>query len=289
VTDPHPARYLGEPKPKAGTSASELGARVASALVLGPVALAVTYLGGWLFLVFWAAAAVLVWWEWISLVDRRDNRAALAVGAVTIAVVLVLLGIGRLSPVLPVVAVGAVVAGLATSRGRRLWVGSGVVYAAALLVATALLRADAAYGAVSVFLLFAVVWTTDVTAYFAGRAIGGPKLCAPISPKKTWSGAVVGLLGATAAAVIVVSFGGVRDLWPVALAGLGLSAVSQAGDLLESHVKRRFGAKDAGHLIPGHGGVMDRLDGFIAAAAAAAVIGLLHGGLEAPARGLIQW
>ena len=115
--------------------------------------------------------------------------------------------------------------------------------------------------------LFAVVWATDIVAYFAGRAIGGPKLVPRVSPKKTWSGAIGGTLAAVIVAVVArQGDGGVRVVRHRHAGGDLLSICAQAGDLFESALKRRFGAKDSGHLIPGHGGLMDRLDGFVAAA-----------------------
>jgi phosphatidate cytidylyltransferase len=169
------------------------------------------------------------------------------------------------------------------------WVAIGVVYAALLLAAPVVLRDDANYGMIAIFFLFAIVWTTDIAGYFAGRAIGGPKLAPSISPKKTWSGAIAGLI----AVVVIVAIGaryvpGVR-LAPLIAISMLLSIVSQAGDLAESALKRRFDVKDASQIIPGHGGVMDRLDGFWAAAACAALIGLARGGFEEPARGLLVW
>jgi phosphatidate cytidylyltransferase len=142
---------------------------------------------------------------------------------------------------------------------------------------------------IAIFFLFAIVWTTDIAGYFAGRAIGGPKLAPSISPKKTWSGAIAGLI----AVVVIVAIGaryvpGVR-LAPLIAISMLLSIVSQAGDLAESALKRRFDVKDASQIIPGHGGVMDRLDGFWAAAVCAALIGLARGGFEEPARGLLVW
>jgi phosphatidate cytidylyltransferase len=110
-----------------------------------------------------------------------------------------------------------------------------------------------------------------------------------VSPKKTWSGAAGGTLGAIAAGLLVVKIAGVQLTLALVAVTLLLSVVSQAGDLLESAVKRRFNAKDASHLIPGHGGLMDRLDGFLTAALAAALVGLLRGGLDGPARGLLIW
>ena len=138
-------------------------------------------------------------------------------------------------------------------------------------------------------LLFAIVWTTDVLGYFAGRAFGGPKLLPAISPKKTWSGAIAGTLGAMIVAVLVAACFGSFNRIAIAIIALLLSVVAQLGDLLESWVKRQFGAKDASHLIPGHGGVMDRLDGFWAAALVGCVIGLLRGGFDGAARGLLVW
>jgi phosphatidate cytidylyltransferase len=137
--------------------------------------------------------------------------------------------------------------------------------------------------------LFAVVWATDILAYFGGRTFGGPKLMPAVSPKKTWSGAVCGTLGAICCGIAGAAWFGVRDLVAIAVVALVLSVASQGGDLFESWIKRHFGAKDASHLIPGHGGVMDRLDGFWAAALVGCLIGLSRGGFEDAARGLLVW
>ena len=166
---------------------------------------------------------------------------------------------------------------------------AGIGYAGALLLAPVFLRADDMFGFAVIVLLFAIVWTTDVFAYFAGRALGGPKLLPVVSPKKTWSGAIVGAIGAILVALFVASLFGSFNRTAIVVIAFVLSVVSQCGDLFESWVKRQFGAKDSSHLIPGHGGVMDRLDGFWAAALAACVIGLVRGGFDAPARGLLQW
>src|SRR5205085_4312008 len=120
------------------------------------------------------------------------------------------------------------------------WMIAGLAYAAVLAVAPAILRADAALGFVAIVFLFAIVWSTDVFAYFAGRALGGPKLMPAVSPKKTWSGTAGGTLGAVASGLIVVKAAGLQVSVAVAAVALMLSVVSQAGDLLESAVKRRF-------------------------------------------------
>ena len=169
------------------------------------------------------------------------------------------------------------------------WIIAGIGYAGIMLLAPLLLRADNTYGFLALVLLFAIVWTTDILGYFAGRVIGGRKLLPAISPKKTWSGAIAGTLGAMIVAVLVASLFGAFNRTAIAIIALLLSVVAQLGDLFESWVKRQFGAKDASHLIPGHGGVMDRLDGFWAAALVGCVIGLLHGGFDGAARGLLVW
>ncbi len=169
------------------------------------------------------------------------------------------------------------------------WIVVGIFYAGVILAAPMILRHDADLGFLAMVSLFAIVWTTDIAGYFAGRAIGGPKLMPVISPKKTWSGAIAGAIGAMIVAVVVASLFGSFNNAAIAGIALLLSVFSQLGDLLESWIKRQFGAKDASQLIPGHGGVMDRLDGFWAAALVGCMIGLLRGGFDAPARGLLVW
>ncbi|MFZ0844873.1 MAG: phosphatidate cytidylyltransferase [Pseudolabrys sp.] len=169
------------------------------------------------------------------------------------------------------------------------WILAGIFYVGVMVAAPVILRHDPDFGLLAILLLFAVVWTTDIAGYFAGRAIGGPKLMPAISPKKTWSGAIAGAIGAMIVAVLVARIFGAFDTFAIGAIALVLSICSQAGDLLESWIKRKFGAKDASQLIPGHGGVMDRLDGFWAAAFVACIIGLLRGGFDAPARGLLVW
>jgi phosphatidate cytidylyltransferase len=169
------------------------------------------------------------------------------------------------------------------------WLVSGVVYAAAMFAAPVILRGDAAFGLLAIVLLFAIVWSTDIFGYFGGRAMGGPKLMPAVSPKKTWSGAVAGTLGAMIVAVLMARLFGSFSTFAIAGIALLLSVCAQAGDLFESWVKRKFGVKDSSHLIPGHGGVMDRLDGFWAAAVVGCLIGLLRGGFDAPARALLVW
>jgi phosphatidate cytidylyltransferase len=270
-------------------AASNLTLRIASAIVLMPLAFGTAYYGDWPFALFWAIAAIAVLWEWITLVAGRGQRVMFLTCGSALAMGAVLVWAGRPITASLLVALGAIIAAILAPRPHRTWLTAGVCYAGALLLPAVLLRGSDWLGFIALVLLFAVVWTTDIFGYFAGRAFGGPKLMPSVSPKKTWSGAIAGVAGAMVVAMLVAAaFGGLNKIAFACLALL-LSVLSQAGDLLESAIKRRFGAKDASGLIPGHGGVMDRLDGFWAAALAACVIGVLRGGFGDAARGLLIW
>jgi phosphatidate cytidylyltransferase len=149
-------------------------------------------------------------------------------------------------------------------------------------------RADQAWGFAALMFVMLVVWVTDIGGYFAGRSFGGPKLWPRVSPNKTWAGAIGGSMAGLA---VAAGFAGLSlgKTGPLLLLGGILSIVSQLGDLFESAVKRRFGVKDSSHIIPGHGGLMDRLDGFVAAIALAAILGFLRGGADGVGRGIMVW
>ena len=270
-------------------SGSNLALRVLSALVLAPVALLTAWVGDWPFALFWIVAALAVLWEWSALVAVTSYRLMFFSAAGAVAAAGLLAWLGRPVSALLMVGLGALAAAIFAPAERRIWVTLGVGYAGAMLLAPMFLRADSTYGFAVIVLLFAVVWTTDVLGYFAGRAFGGPKLLPAVSPNKTWSGAIAGTGGAMVVALLVVSLFGSFNVPAVLGIAFMLSVVGQFGDLLESWVKRQFGAKDASQFIPGHGGVMDRLDGFWAAAVAGCLIGLLRGGFDGPARGLLLW
>jgi phosphatidate cytidylyltransferase len=282
-----------EPADKSGLSAlagrSNLMLRVLSSLVLAPLAIAVAYFGGVAFIVFWAAAALLVLWEWDTLICDDGRNLVLLTGGVALAGAGLLLAFDRPGVAVALIILGCFGVGGLAAAERRGWCAGGVAYAAVLLIAPVLLRSDTSLGFAAIVFLFVVVWLTDITAYFVGRSVGGPKLMQRVSPNKTWSGALGGTLAGVIGGVVVAQQAGVGGLVAAAVIALLLSVVSQAGDLLESAIKRRFDAKDASQLIPGHGGLMDRLDGFVAAAFAGALIGLAHGGFDAPARGLMVW
>lgn len=286
-----------DPASHAGTSArpgagarSNLALRIVSAAVLAPVALGVAYLGGWFFAAFWLIAAALVLWEWLALTDARASRFLFPSVAAGLAVTAAIAEWQRPITASLVVLLGIFAVAVFAPSARRGWVMAGVVYAGALLIAPVLLRSDPQLGFFAIVFLFGIVWATDILGYFTGRAIGGPKLAPAISPGKTWAGAFGGTGAAVVAGYVGSRYAGI-DTDPLALTMVAgtLSIVAQAGDLLESWIKRQFDAKDASRIIPGHGGVMDRLDGFWAAAVVAALIGVLRGGLDAPAQGLLLW
>ncbi|HEY6601225.1 MAG TPA: phosphatidate cytidylyltransferase [Xanthobacteraceae bacterium] len=274
---------------RAGWLGSELALRVGSALVLVPLAIGTAYLGGWLFALFWGAAAMGVLWEWTALVARNDQRSVPLTGGASLALAVVLVAAGHLLAAVVVLAMGAIGAASLALAERRTWVAGGIPYAGALALAPIVLRADDADGFLAVIFLFAIVWTTDISAYFAGRALGGPKLMPQVSPNKTWAGAVGGLIASVVVTLALAKMAGLTALFALAMLAVVLSVFAQGGDLFESFLKRRFHAKDSSHLIPGHGGLMDRLDGFVSASVAAALIGLARGGFEAPGHGLLVW
>jgi phosphatidate cytidylyltransferase len=272
-----------------GLRGSELVLRICSASVLVPLAIGTAYVGGWPFALFWGLAAMGVLWEWTSLVARADQRSMLATGAASLALAVALAVTGYLLAAVIVLAMGALGAAALALAERRMWVAGGIPYAGALAVAPIVLRSDNENGFLAVIFLFAIVWTTDIAAYFVGRTVGGPKLMPQVSPKKTWAGALAGVVAAVVVALAIVKVAAQTDLFSIAMLAVALSVLAQGGDLFESFLKRRFGAKDSSHLIPGHGGLMDRLDGFVTASVVAALIGLARGGFEVPGRGLLLW
>jgi phosphatidate cytidylyltransferase len=278
-------------------SANNLVLRVASAAVLGPLVLVLAYIGGWLFFLLCAAAAAGILWEWTKLVADSADARILIPGFAALAFAFALTGVDEPGAAAAMIFIGAALAaGVMAAWPRRfparnplVWGACGIVYAGVAFLGPALIRRDAVWGFVGVAFVAVTVWATDIFAYAVGRVCGGPLLWPRVSPKKTWAGAVGGVVGGVAAGTSVAYASGVDKLVAVGIVALLLSVLTQAGDLFESAVKRRFGAKDAGSLIPGHGGLMDRLDGFLVAALVALLIGILRQGPDAPAQGLLVW
>ena len=265
-----------------GQGASNLQKRVLSAIVLAVVVLALTWAGGVWFRVLAAIIGAAVFYEWVTMAQARD-RSILAIVA-AIPLLALIWGFPALTLLALVVLVVVIGAAHAAWSGGNWWPVAALAYSGLLAIALAMLRGGDSAGLATTLFLFAVVWATDIFAYFTGRAIGGPKLAPSISPGKTWSGAVGGAVAAIVAGIAIAVFLGASIGWPlVLLLALLLSIVSQFGDLFESALKRRFGVKDSSHLIPGHGGVMDRVDGLAVAAFALFVVGALLAGADIPA------
>lgn len=270
---------MSKTRPTERFSKSELGLRIASAIILLIIVVSASWVGGHVFSLMCAILSAVLFYEWNAITSTTPFDAPEA--AVTAGFIILLFGALAgffFSALLIFLALGLVLE--LTSRGAERselrWLGLGALYCAIPVVALPLIREDG--GLPLLFLLYLVVWLTDIGAYFAGRHFGGPKLMPAVSPKKTWSGA----LGGAALAVLVAAlFAGNIEGWallPVMLFGLFLSVCSQVGDLFESALKRTFGVKDSSALIPGHGGFLDRVDGLVVAAVPVALIVALGAG-----------
>lgn len=256
-----------------------LWTRVASGVVLASLFLWLVYKEQPYFDVLMIAIAAMMAWEFLRMDGKSGlKRRGLVVAGAVGAVVAMALGYAAAAfAIILVTTAGLIVSDRVAGRKGFQTIEIAVLYAA--VPAVALLYMMGTGGARSVFWLLAVVWATDTGAYAFGRIIGGPKLAPSVSPNKTWSGAVGGLVSAVLISAGILFWGYGQDVSPVLLvSAAGLSVVSQAGDLFESALKRRYQVKDSGALIPGHGGVMDRFDGLWAAAPLAAVFCLVLGG-----------
>lgn len=261
--------------------------RVVVAAVLIPLAVAIAYFGSWLWAALVTAAAIGLFVEWLSVIGLASAMALAIRGGVALAIGGICFAVGRIDAALIVLGLG-LVSVLWTAPERRGWAAAGFCYAAAAEIASVLLRHDPVKGFAALMFVLFIVWVTDSGGYFAGRGIGGPKLWPSVSPKKTWAGAVGGFAASLAVACGFAAFD-LGRIVPLLVSAAILSVASQLGDLFESAVKRRFGVKDSSHIIPGHGGLMDRLDGFVAAVVLAAIFGFLRGGADGVGRGLMVW
>jgi phosphatidate cytidylyltransferase len=260
--------------------------RVLAALVLAPLAIALAYAGGWIWAFLATLASIGLFVEWLTVVGAA-KAGPTGAGTIAVAVMGFCIALGWLTAVVLVGVLGLVcIAFLA--KDQRGWAAAGFLYAVAALAASVLVRQDPVNGFVALMFVLLVVWATDIGGYFAGRGIGGPKLWPRVSPKKTWAGALGGFVASLAVAGGFAAFGHGKAV-PLLVLSAVLSVVSQLGDLFESAVKRRFGVKDSSHVIPGHGGLMDRLDGFIAAVLVASIFGILRHGVHSAGSGLMVW
>ncbi|WP_439601479.1 phosphatidate cytidylyltransferase [Devosia sp.] len=283
--------------PLARRSWTDLGPRFASAIVLLVMAGVGLYFGSYVFAALVAAVFAGCYREWERMVTLKPltTVGGALIGLLVIAA-LIYPALGAVAS-FAAVAIAAVVAAFG-SQETRLWRIGGVVFYGIVIIALLTIRGEATWNQPGVFdsglwaglLLGCVIWATDTGAYFTGRQVGGEKLAPDISPSKTWSGAIGGFALGTLVGLVVWLLVVPQSPWWMGLAlCAALSILGQVGDLAESAIKRRFRIKDSGDIIPGHGGLMDRLDSLTLSSIFLCVVGVLHGGLGAVASGFLIW
>ena len=273
---------LPDPAPDQNRSAvprqsSELSQRVISAIVLAMIAIAALWIGGWVFAFFIIVLAAIGLWEWTGICGTADPPWLRACLIAAVVLGLTMTHIGNLVFALSLLA-GAAALALTVSCAQRAfgWAALGIVYVAIPSIALIAFRQEGEKGLLIIVFVALIVWATDIAAYFGGRSIGGPKLWPLVSPKKTWSGAATGLSGAIVVALIFTMSAGTGNWLAAVVLAILLSVGAQVGDLAESAFKRRFGVKDSGTIIPGHGGVLDRVDGLHVALALALLLAIMN-------------
>ena len=248
--------------------------RILSALVMAPPALAAVWFGGWAFTVLIAVILFLMVWEWHGMIRQSFGPLGYGTALPLAASVLVLPVMPWLSAALVVLAAMITVLRAGALRG---WMGAGVFYLALPALALVWMRGSDDAGRQMIIWLFLLVWATDIGAYAFGRLIGGPLLLPIVSPKKTWAGLLGGAFCAAMVGLAAWALSGAGSMIFLSLFSAGLAVVAQIGDLFESWVKRRWGVKDSSSIIPGHGGVLDRVDGMMTVAVLVAVYALVSG------------
>ena len=245
---------------------SGLGLRVVTGALLAPPILFALYAGPPYSDVLLAVLAGIAAWEWARLCrgGTWDLSVSVAIASTVLSIAIAALGAPAVAAWLLAAGTMAVllIAARSESQANAAWAGLSVAYIGPAFLAFQWLRGAGDEGFWTILWLVMLVWATDVGAYFAGRQIGGPKLLPAVSPKKTWAGLIGGML---AAAGIGATFAYAQSgpVAAIAMASAALAIIAQLGDLFESGLKRRFGVKDSSALIPGHGGLLDRVDGLI--------------------------
>ena len=265
------------------TKWSDLRVRTLSAAALIPLVLLDIWFGGVVFTCFIVALGLLMAREWVRInFGANQTQLLLHFLAATTPIM------GPISFSLFLLLILSLLSiWFHRKNGFSFWNCVGIGYVGLPILALSLLRNDVQFGLLAVIWCLLIVWAADIMAYFFGRIIGGPKLAPRISPKKTWAGLLGAIFGAVAASCAVSYFASL-NIWPLAGLAAIFAILEQGGDIFESAFKRHYGVKDSGNLIPGHGGVLDRIDGLIAVVVAAVLVGFLHNPAS-PAAGLMQW
>jgi phosphatidate cytidylyltransferase len=248
-------------------------------------------MGGIWFALLIALVGVLTALEWTNLAHRQDPLQFVLHAAAGLCGAFLPINTGITCAAAAIAVLWLLSAALAWFQERQgaTWRYLGVPYVGIPAAALVLLRHDAAFGLSAILWILVMVWAADTLAYFAGRLIGGPKLAPIISPKKTWAGLAGAIVGAAFASALFAAMAGLANVPTLALLAGLLAVVAQGGDLFKSGLKRHFGVKDSGRLIPGHGGIIDRVDGLVAVASVAALVGLARSGPLATGAGLLLW
>ena len=268
---------------------ADLGPRLLSALVLIAIAVGGLYFGGYFFAVLVGAAFAGCYREWERMITLKPLTPVGAALVGLLALSALAYQAWGMTGVLVGVLVAIAIAGL-TDRSLLLWRAAGLTFFGLVIVAAIAMRGAGFEGALLGIYLGFVVWMTDTGAFFTGRQIGGEKLAPDISPSKTWSGAVGGFGFGTLAGLVVWLIIVPASPWWIGLCfAAAISVLGQCGDLFESAVKRRFRVKDSGDIIPGHGGLMDRLDSLTFGLLFVFVVGAARGGLDGVAVGFLNW
>lgn len=273
--------------PKKSRIGADLLPRVLSGVVMAAVAFGLTYAGPMPFAALLLFGGMVLAWEWGHMVRGANVDATMAAHVAAVVAAVVLVAMGQTGLALIALAIGLILVGLLAMGHHAVLSAVGVLFAGLPAIALIWLRNDGALGFTAVLFVMLAVIATDTAAYFSGRLIGGPKIWPRVSPNKTWAGLIGAVIGAALVGIVISQF--VPGARPGRLAVIGalLAVVAQMGDFAESALKRHFGAKDASALIPGHGGLMDRVDGLVTAAIAAGLIAAASNVL-APARALLQ-
>jgi len=268
-------------------SFSSLGPRLLTATILAAGAIAAVQIGGTVFFVVVSTLSAIITFEWMKMSCRGRSPWVSLLSVLVVVVSCAIFGLWGAELALMAGALGSVLVGISAKAERSGFfiISAGVFIFILSMIATIWLRAEESTGIATIYWLFAVVWATDIGAYLFGSLIGGAALAPRISPAKTWSGALGGLLTGTLSGIVIILIlqsadvlGSIVNLPIIAAASSVLALFSQAGDLAESAAKRYFGVKDSGAWLPGHGGALDRLDSLVLVAPFLALAILLAGG-----------